>query len=109
MPLNSEYVQDALRSWTQESERIDRLNNWFAMVENGDLHNNPFAPRLVELLGVEAVVRFDNMSTLLDAQMCCSPCPAKRSACSYMHACGFTGGAAICDARGACPPAVGKS
>lgn len=57
MPLKSDYVQDALRSWTQESERIDRLNNWFAMVENGDLHSDPFAPRLVELLGVEAVVR----------------------------------------------------
>lgn len=56
MPLDSEYVQDALRLWTQDDDRIDRLNNWFSMVKNGVLHRDPFAPRLVELKGVEAAV-----------------------------------------------------
>jgi len=56
MPLDSEYVQDALRVWTTDEERIQRLNNWFKMVKNGELHRDPFAPRLVELLDVEAVV-----------------------------------------------------
>ena len=35
---------------------IARLNNWFRMVIDGKLHQDPFAPRLVELLAVQAVV-----------------------------------------------------
>ena len=57
MPLDSDYVQDALRAWTKEEDRIQRLNHWFAMVKNGALHRDPLAPRLVELLDVEALVR----------------------------------------------------